>query len=248
MPKWHQEKLFPTHSSSWLVLSPVPSANSINFKAHHCELGVKATMLLRKSKVLQAALLIRDPWRPKVCKVPQPFIVREGLLGLTEMAPSHPSSKRSLSVNYWNCTQKQKHGCRWTAMPHFNETNVTSWSPASSAGPPDIDMHTCLLYKLFDLQLSSTKIQARWLVPNHGKLLDPSRWICDDCAPSSFSRFEGAIGVNNGGHVAVHSNHPGFQGINQKFNHVTHFMGSCGNVCTHRPLRGMSCRLQCMPH
>ena len=100
MPKWHQEKLFPTHSSSWLVLSPVPSANSINFKAHHCELGVKATMLLRKSKVLQAALLIRDPWRPKVCKVPQPFIVREGLLGLTEMAPSHPSSKRSLSVNY----------------------------------------------------------------------------------------------------------------------------------------------------
>ena len=35
--KWHQEKLFPTHSSSWLVLSPGPSANSIDFsfKAHH---------------------------------------------------------------------------------------------------------------------------------------------------------------------------------------------------------------------
>ena len=28
------------------------------------------------------------------------------------------------------------------------------------------------------------------------------------------------------GQVAVHSNHPGFRGINQKFNHVTHFIAA----------------------
>jgi hypothetical protein len=35
--KLASRKLFPTHSSSWLVLFPRPSANSINFclKAHH---------------------------------------------------------------------------------------------------------------------------------------------------------------------------------------------------------------------
>ena len=70
MPKWHQEKLFPTHSSSWLVLSPVPSANSINFKAHHCELGVKATMLLRKSKSCRQLYWSAIPGVQKFVKFP----------------------------------------------------------------------------------------------------------------------------------------------------------------------------------
>jgi hypothetical protein len=64
----------------------------------------------KKSKVLQAALLIRDPWRPKVCKVPQPFVVRGGL---RRWHPLHPSSKRSLSRHLLKLHTKAK---TWLSM------------------------------------------------------------------------------------------------------------------------------------
>ena len=59
----------------------------------------------KKSKVLQAALLIRDPWRPKVCKVPQPFVVRGGL---TEMAPSPSKQQKESQSSLIEIAHKSK--------------------------------------------------------------------------------------------------------------------------------------------